>query len=100
MSNPATADLKHKAALAAMWSVVRVAWSTVATFVIFLVLARVLGPAEFGTFALASLFTEVGRIIAFGGFGDAVTRQYDLDEELADTAFWALVAFSLAMGLV
>ena len=100
MSTPATADLKHKTVLSVLWSVVRVAWSTVATFVIFLVLARVLGPAEFGTFALASLFTEVGRIIAFGGFGDAVTRQYDLDEELADTAFWALVAFSLAMGLV
>lgn len=95
----ATAELKHKTVLSVMWSVVRVAWSTVATFIIFVMLARILGPAEFGTFALASLFTEIGRIIAFGGFGDAVTRQYELDEELADTAFWALVAFSAAMGL-
>ncbi|WP_062228412.1 lipopolysaccharide biosynthesis protein [Aureimonas frigidaquae] len=95
----ATTDLKHKTVFSVLWSVLRVAFSTVATFVIFLVLARVLGPAEFGTFALASLFTEVGRIIAFGGFGDAVTRQYALDEELADTAFWALVVFSIAMGI-
>ncbi|CDM56433.1 MULTISPECIES: lipopolysaccharide biosynthesis protein [Rhizobium] len=90
----AHAELKKKTALSVLWSVIRVAWSTIATFVIFVILARILGPGDFGTFALASLFVEIGRVLAYAGLGDAVTRQLDLDEELADTTFWATIAFS------
>ncbi|MFA1627844.1 lipopolysaccharide biosynthesis protein [Rhizobium mongolense] len=96
----AHADLKKKTALSVLWSVIRVAWSTVATFVIFVILARILGPADFGTFALASLFVEIGRVLAYAGLGDAITRQLDLDEELADTCFWATVAFSAIVALL
>ncbi|WP_431321381.1 lipopolysaccharide biosynthesis protein [Rhizobium sp. YTU87027] len=96
----AHADLKKKTALSVLWSVVRVAWSTIATFVIFVILARILGPGDFGTFALASLFVEIGRVLAYAGLGDAVTRQLDLDEELADTAFWATIAFSAIVALL
>ena len=52
----ARAELKKKTALSVLWSVIRVAWSTVATFVIFVILARILGPGDFWTFALARLF--------------------------------------------
>ncbi len=93
-------DLKKKTATSILWSIVRVGWSTVATFIIFVVLARILGPADFGTFALASLFVEIGRVLAYAGLGDAVTRQLDLDEELADTAFWASLGFSVSVALV
>lgn len=96
----AHADLKKKTALSVLWSVVRVAWSTIATFVIFVILARILGPGDFGTFALASLFVEIGRVLAYAGLGDAITRQLDLDEELADTCFWATVAFSAIVAAV
>jgi len=96
----ANADLKKKTALSVLWSVVRVAWSTIATFVIFVILARILGPGDFGTFALASLFVEIGRVLAYAGLGDAITRQLDLDEELADTCFWATVAFSAIVAAV
>jgi O-antigen/teichoic acid export membrane protein len=96
----AHAELKKKTALSVLWSVIRVAWSTVATFIIFVVLARILGPGDFGTFALASLFVEIGRVLAYAGLGDAVTRQLDLDEELADTAFWATIAFSAIVASV
>ncbi|WP_337266064.1 lipopolysaccharide biosynthesis protein [Oryzifoliimicrobium ureilyticus] len=93
-------DLKKKTALSVLWSVVRVAWMTIATFIIFVVLARILGPSDFGTFALASLFVEIGRVIAYAGLGDAVTRQLELDEELADTAFWATLAFSSLVAVL
>ncbi|WP_185983293.1 oligosaccharide flippase family protein [Aureimonas mangrovi] len=95
-----THELKTKTAFAALWSVLRVSSTTLATFVIFVVLARILGPAEFGTFALASLFVEIGRILAYAGMGDAVTRQLTLDEELADTAFWSTLGFSTAVAAI
>lgn len=92
------ADLKSKTLSSIVWSVLRVAWSTLATFAIFVVLARLLHPNDFGVFALASLFFEVGRIIANGGLPDAVLREHSLDEELADTAFWANFAFSVLVA--
>jgi len=95
----ADGELKKKTAASILWSIVRVGWSTIATFVIFVVLARILGPADFGTFALASLFVEIGRVLAYAGLGDAVTRQLALDEELADTAFWASLAFSSIVAM-
>lgn len=93
-------ELKSKTAFAALWSVARVAWQTIASFIIFVVLARLLGPADFGTFALASLFVELSRILAYAGMGDAVTRQLELDESLADTAFWSTIALSVLISAV
>uniref|UniRef100_A4WZL4 Uncharacterized protein n=1 Tax=Cereibacter sphaeroides (strain ATCC 17025 / ATH 2.4.3) TaxID=349102 RepID=A4WZL4_CERS5 len=45
--------LKLKTALAMLWSVLRSAWASLATFLLFILLARLLGPAEFGIFVLA-----------------------------------------------
>ncbi|MDC7676440.1 lipopolysaccharide biosynthesis protein [Asticcacaulis machinosus] len=92
-------DLKKRTATSVIWSVARVLWSTGASFVIFVVLARLLGPADFGLFALAALFVDISRIIASAGLGDAVVRQAELTEELADTAFWANVGLSLSVAL-
>lgn len=91
-------ELKSRTLSSILWSVLRVAWSSLATFLIFVVLARLLRPEDFGVFALASLFFEVGRIIANGGLPDAVMREHTLDEELADTAFWANLAFSVLIA--
>ncbi len=91
-------DLKKKTATAMLWSVLRAGWVNIATFVLFVVLARLLGPTEFGIFALASLFVEFTRIAASAGMGDAVIRQLDLDESFADTAFWTTLGLSSTMG--
>lgn len=91
-------DLKSRTLSSILWSVLRVGWSTLATFLIFVVLARLLQPEAFGVFALASLCFEVGRIIANGGLPDAVMREHTLDEELADTAFWANLALSITIA--
>lgn len=93
-------DLKKKTATAMLWSVLRAGWVNIATFVLFVVLARLLGPTEFGIFALASLFVEFTRIAASAGMGDAVIRQLELDESFADTAFWTTLGLSSAMGAV
>lgn len=94
----AHAMLKARSAAAAMWSVLRVGGGTVTTFVLFLVLARLLGPTQFGLFALASLIVEIGRIVAGAGLGDAVTREVDLTERFSSTAFWFAQFLGLAVG--
>ncbi len=90
--------LKRKTALAMLWSVLRSAWANLATFLLFILLARLLGPAEFGIFALASLFLEGARIMASAGLPDAVIREQELDDTLADTAFWATIGLAALAG--
>jgi O-antigen/teichoic acid export membrane protein len=100
MDNLDRSELKVKTAWSVLWSVIRVGWGTVVSFVVFMVLARVLEARDLGTFALASLFVEIGRVLSYSGFGDAVTRQLHLEEEFADTVFWASLFFSGAIGLL
>lgn len=92
-------DLKGRTVHSILWSVVRVGWSSLATFVLFAVLARLLAPAQFGLFALASLFVEAARVLAGAGLADAVTREADLTEEQADTAFWAHLGCAALVAL-
>jgi O-antigen/teichoic acid export membrane protein len=92
------APLRLRSASAALWSILRVAGGSVTSFVLFLVLARLLGPTEFGVFALAGVVVEIGRIVAGAGVGDAVTRQPTLTEAFSSTSVWFALLVSLVAG--
>lgn len=94
------AGLKKRTFLSVAWTMVRVGFLQASTFVIFTVLARILTPVEFGMFALASLFVELGRILATAGLMDAILRARSIDDELIDTIFWTNVALSTALALL
>jgi O-antigen/teichoic acid export membrane protein len=61
-------------------------------------LARLLSPQDFGLLALAIVAVDVARIVSSAGLTDAVTRDKDWDELLADTAFWANLALRRIVG--
>src|SRR5262245_14976256 len=60
-------SLRRKTRWSILWTVVRIASDQVFSFVVFVVLARLLSPADFGAFALAMAFAEVTRVIAISG---------------------------------
>jgi len=93
-----TAELKTRTLYAVLWAMVRIGASNVLGFVVFLVLARLLSPHDFGVFALAILVVDLAKVIATAGLGDAVTRDGSGDEILADTAFWTGVGVSCVAG--
>lgn len=94
------AELKHKTLHAVFWTIVRVGLSNVVGFVVFTVLARTLSPSDFGVFALAILVVDLARIVSTAGLSDAITRDKDHDELLADTAFWSDLALGCIVGVV
>jgi O-antigen/teichoic acid export membrane protein len=57
-----------------------------------LVLARLLSPADWGLFALASVFTSLFRIFADLSLGRAIVQRGTSDEEYLSTAFWSSLA--------
>lgn len=89
-------ELKIKTFHSVLWTVARVGGSNVLTFVVFAGLARLLSPAVFGVFALASAFSDFARAFATSGLADAVVQSKRFDGELADSLFWT----NLVMGLV
>ena len=86
---------KQKKAL--FWLLVEVLGAQGIPFVIFLVIARIIGPEEYGAFTLAITFVSVLNIIIFQGVAEALIRLEEPDERYLSTAFW--MNLSLAFGI-
>jgi len=90
-------NVKKKAVSATLWSVVRIGVDQVFSFVVFVVIARLLGPVEVGLFSLGMIVAELGRIFATSGFSDAVTKAGEDDEEIVSrVAFWGNMGMAVA----
>ena len=91
-------ELKRKTFNAVIWALVRVGGSNVLSFGVFMVLARILSPHQFGLFALAILMVDIARIVSSAGLSDAIIRDKNRDEALAETAFWANLGLGAMIG--
>jgi len=95
-------SLKRKTMLAYGWSVAKSGIDQFSSFIVFLVLGRMLTPDDFGVVAIAAAVVEVLRLISWVGLYEAIIRAPELDEIAADTAFWTSVTGGvlLAGGLI
>jgi O-antigen/teichoic acid export membrane protein len=87
-----------------LWVALSGAANQIVSFVIFVVIARLVTPAEFGLVALAALLIELMQIISTAGIADAVIQRPTLEDRTADTAFWlnmlgGVLVASAAMAL-
>ncbi len=92
----ANGPFKTVVAHSVAWTMVRILSEQASLFVVFAVLTRLLPPAAFGAISIAVIFVEVAKLIASNGIAEAVVQAPDLDEAVADTAFWANLALSTA----
>ena len=86
--------LKQRAFAATLWSGVEVFTRQGLQFVVAIVLARLLDPAEFGLVATMALFIAVATALMDGGFSTALLQRQDIDHVDESTVFW----FNLAIG--
>jgi O-antigen/teichoic acid export membrane protein len=93
-------DLKRKTAKSILWTIVRTGTDYLFSFVVFAVLARKLGPAAFGVFALAVAFAEFGKILPTAGLVNALARAKQVSAEMADTVFWGTFGLSCLVAVV
>ncbi len=94
----APAGLKEQTARSIVWTIIRTGSDYVLSFAVFALLARTLGPAAFGVFALAVAFAEFGKILPAAGLAVALQRSRQVTPEMADTAFWTSMALSLIVA--
>jgi PST family polysaccharide transporter len=90
-------SIKSKFLVSSIWVVAGRGLSNLSTFLIFALLARYLGPAEFGIVAFASVFVDIAQALAIAGITQALVQRPEWEERVASTAFWTNIGFALTL---
>lgn len=88
-------SLKNKTIHGVGWSFVDNVASSGITFLVGLVLARLLTPAEYGTLAMISIFIAISNSIVDSGFSNALIRKIEIKRIDYNTVFY----FNLVIGV-
>src|SRR5687768_9848841 len=80
------------------WSFLQTAGSRLLGMVIILVLARVLGPADFGIVTLAFVVLGAMTSVVDLGVSDVLVRRMPQDQADYDSAFWVVMGFALLLA--
>lgn len=62
-------------------------------------MARLLGPSEYGLFALAMPTIAFVMMLADGGLGATLARKSENNDEVWSSAFWALLGAAIVLGV-
>lgn len=95
MTNHVTS--KSHAVRAGLWSTLDLSLRQGLQFVVSVVLARLLTPADFGVIAIMSFFTSLATVFVQGGFATALIQRAQVTHEEESAIFWfGLLASSVA----
>jgi O-antigen/teichoic acid export membrane protein len=86
--------MKVKAARGVLWSFLEYGGGEGISFIVFLVLARLVAPEDFGIVALAGVFVAFVQVFLLQGFADAIIQRQKLTADHCSTAFWSNVAIA------
>lgn len=89
-------SLRHRATSGLLWSALERFGQQGCSFVVQLVLARLLAPEEFGLIAMVAVFVSIGTMLADAGFSRALIQC----KEVSDTDLSTVFYFNLAGAVV
>lgn len=69
-------------------------------FVVFVLMARILMPTDYGLVSMLAFFIVIAQLIAEGGLSQAIIRKIDRTEEDCSTAFFVNVGIGVALYLL
>jgi PST family polysaccharide transporter len=92
-------QLKQKAVRGIAWLAIGNWSDQIASFLVLIVLTRILGPEAFGLIGMATVFTAFVGLFAEQGLGRAIVQRKDLEDAHLYTAFWTNLAVGLALTL-
>lgn len=92
--------LKEKTVNSFVWKTAQSAATLGMTFVIQLVLARILTPDDFGIVAIATTFMTLANTVIETSFSSSVVQQEELDQPLISSVFYANLLLSIVVYLI
>lgn len=90
-------NLTNKALGGLKWSLIDNLANSGITFLVGIVLARLLSPTEFGILGLITIFINLFNTIVDGGFATALIRNPQSDEKDYNTVFYMNLLFSFVL---
>lgn len=89
--------LRRKIFMGFIWQALEQFGTRLVHFVVAIILARLLGPEEFGTIALLSIFMFFASLLVDSGFGKALIQEKDIQEVDYDSIFYVNLLIGLIM---
>lgn len=71
--------------------------SQAVSFVVSIVLARILAPSDYGAIAMVMIFVTLANVIVEGGFSSALIQKKDADKLDFSTVFYFSLVFSIVL---
>jgi len=93
-------SIKDKAVSGVKWSFVDNLANSGITFIVGIVLARLLSPTEFGVLGLITVFIAISNSIVDGGFATALIRKNDASNNDYNTVFYCNLGISLLLMVI
>lgn len=92
--------LKEKVIGGMAWSFAERFLAQIVSFVVSIVLARLLSPEAYGSIAMVLVFINIANVFATAGLGSALIQKRDADEIDFSTVFYFNIVFSAIIYLV
>lgn len=93
-------ELREKATQGVFWAFVEKWGTQLTSFVVFLILARLLDPGSFGLVSMAMVVVGFLQVFLDQGLSEVVIQKKDLTSEHLDTAFWANIATGISLMFI
>lgn len=91
-------SLKDKTVKGTAWTATEMLLRYGVSFIVGIILARLLSPDEYGLIGILSIFITTFEIIIDGGFANALIRKQDANDIDYSTVFYTNLVLSLAMA--
>jgi O-antigen/teichoic acid export membrane protein len=90
-----TSDIHKTSLLATSWSAVATYVDRAMRFVVFIVVSRLVGPAQFGMVLLSLMLVETLQVLLDTGLSKALVQQKEVSKPQLDTAFFVTMAVAI-----
>lgn len=89
---------RERATKAAGWAAIQAWISRIVSLIVFVLLARLLEPQDFGLIAMSAIFINLVQVLLDQSLGAAIIQQPEVTPDHLDTAFW--INLFLGCGLL
>lgn len=90
--------VKGKSVLSGLfWSFGERITAQLVTFIITIILARILTPGDYGSVSLILVFITLANVFVSNGFGESLVQKQNATEEDFSTIFWCSFIFSIIL---
>lgn len=93
-------SLKSQTLTGLLWSFLERAGTQLVSFVVSIILARILLPEDYGVIAIVLVFISFLDVFVQAGFGSALIQKKEVDEYDLSSIFWVSLATSIILYLL